>query len=414
MNTNNELSRDATCKAIYDLGQEHGINRLEIIKSIERGESYTDFQKTVLATISKRIQSERASFSQFSLVEFILSKASQKPQSKSNEVVLAEYGKPEGVIPTSALRTLTTAVDADGGITVDSELQELITPLDSGTPLQKLCSHVESQSNFTVPVKTTVSEASWESETGIPNQAQITFSEKKISGFYMRALTHFSKTLLNQSSIDVENLIRADLRQAINLTVESALINSDGDSGRAPVGLVHNPNIQTITHPQNVINYDHILELEEKLLDGNVAVNGSELNADLMQIENDEYSKITLAFLVGNGARRIMKKTPQFAGSEIPLFESGNFSNDYLEIKRDGTKRRPQVLGRKAISSNYAPSQSVFFGDFSELVIAKFQDLEILVDPFTLSTRNLIRVSVHANLSWYLRHDQAIVHLRQT
>ena len=166
MNTNNELSRDATCKAIYDLGQEHGIDRLEIIKSIERGESYTDFQKTVLATISKRIQSERAAFKTFSLTDFILSKANQKPQSKSNEVVLAEYGKPEGVIPTSALRTLTTAVDVDGGFTVEDELQELITPLDAGTPLQKLCSHVESQSNFTVPVKTTVSEASWESETG--------------------------------------------------------------------------------------------------------------------------------------------------------------------------------------------------------------------------------------------------------
>ena len=194
--------------------------------------------------------------------------------------------------------------------------------------------------------------------------------------------------------------------------MESALINSDGDSGRSPVGLANNPNIQIINHPQNVISYDHILELEEKLLDGNVAVNGDELNADLMQIENDQYNKITLAFLVGNGARRIMKKTPHFLGSEIPIWESGDYENPYLKIKQSGTKRRPQVLGRKAIASNYAPSQSCFFGDFSQLVIAKFQDLEILVDPFTLSTRNLIRVSVHANLSWYLRHDQAIVHLR--
>ena len=53
-NQNQELAKEATAQAIYSLAQEHGIDRLEIIKSIERGESYTDFKEKVLSILAKK------------------------------------------------------------------------------------------------------------------------------------------------------------------------------------------------------------------------------------------------------------------------------------------------------------------------------------------------------------------------
>ncbi len=410
-NPNSELAREAKCKAIYDLGKAHGIDHFIIFKAIEKGTSYTDFQQRVLSVLDQRKQSERASFKEFSLTDFILSKANQKPLSKCNQSILEEYGRGDEIVPLSAFKTLSKTVASDGGYTVDDELQsDLILPLDPETPIQQMASKIQAKSPFIVPEKTNASEAEWAPEVGAPTEASITFAEKKIAPFYLRTLSSFSKPLLQQSSIDIENFVRRDLRQAISLSIEKAIFDSDGSSGKAPIGLTQNSDIKIINHADGVISYDTLLEVESALLDSNAAMKGE--NQNLINIEGDEYNRITLAWVAGNRAKRILRGTPHWVGNSAPLWETGDYDNQYLRIKRDGTPNRPRVLDYKAVNSFYAPTQSVFFANWGDLVISKFSNVDLLVDPYTLSTRGIIRVSAHISVNWYWRHTSSCVHLR--
>jgi hypothetical protein len=51
-----------------------------------------------------------------------------------------------------------------------------------------------------------------------------------------------------------------------------------------------------------------------------------------------------------------------------------------------------RVNGRRAISSTQLPAGQVIFGKWSEMIIASWVGLEILVDPFTLAAQAKIRV----------------------
>ena len=186
-----------------------------------------------------------------------------------------------------------------------------------------MASKVQSNTPFIVPEKTNASQASWHPETGgMPTESQITFSEKKIEPFYLRTLSSFSKPLLQQSSIDIENFVRRDLRQAINLSIEKAIFDSDGDSGKAPIGLTNTSDITIIDHASGVISYDTLLQAEEILFSSNAVIKGETQN--LMNIEGDEYNRITLAWVAGNRAKRILRKTPHWAGNSTPLWETGD------------------------------------------------------------------------------------------
>ena len=195
-NPNRELAREAECKAMCDLGKDHGIDHHIIIRAIEENWSYIDFQKKVLSTIAARTKSERASFKEFSLTDWILSKANNKPHTKANASILSEYGRGEEVVPLSAFRTLSKTPDSAGGFTIDGRtaiyklIDNSLSPCGNTSSSKRLCSHVESQVDL-LPYqsKLTVIRSfrlgilrSW----GIPNRKlQITFSEKKISGFYL-------------------------------------------------------------------------------------------------------------------------------------------------------------------------------------------------------------------------------------
>ena len=413
MNTKNqELAKEHNAQAVYDLAKLHSVDFEIIQKAILRGTTYQDFKSEVLSIVSKRRATERARFSEFSLTDYIFSKADNKPLSSENKSILSEYGRGDDVVPLSAFRTLSKTPDSSGGFTIDDELQsELILPLSPSTPVQQMASQVESKTPFTIPVKTNASTADWEPESwGTPTESSITFAEKKIAPFYLRTLSSFSKPLLQQSSIDIENFVRRDLREAISLSIEKAIFSSDGSSGKAPIGLTNNSDIKIINHPDGIINYDHLLEAEEMLLNSNAAIKGE--NQNLENIEGGEYNQISLAWVAGNRAKRILRQTPHWAGNSTPLWEIGDYDNQYLRIKRDGTPTRPRVIDYKAVNSVYAPTQSLFFGNWGDLVISKFSNVALTIDPYTLSTRGIIRVSAHVSVNFYWRHTSSIIHLR--
>jgi len=64
----------------------------------------------------------------------------------------------------------------------------------------------------------------------------------------------------------------------------------------------------------------------------------------------------------------------------------------YLWENSDDDPTFGRVNGRRAISSTQLPAGQVLFGKWSEMIIASWIGIEILVDPYSLATTAEIRV----------------------
>ena len=53
--------------------------------------------------------------------------------------------------------------------------------------------------------------------------------------------------------------------------------------------------------------------------------------------------------------------------------------------------------------------QGIAFGDFSELIIGQWGDLDITIDPYTKATEGEVRLIVNAWFDAIVRRDNAIV-----
>ena len=418
-------------REIFMLGKKVGIDHHLVDRAIIEKTSVKAFKEQCLDFLKthSRFRSQADPEEEFSLRRFILDKSENRSLNTIEQSVI--FAEEQGVIPgnirgnlvpKSALdpvstgrRDLVAGVDASGGYTVDDELQKLISPLDPDTPIFNLVNKWDARNPFDVPIKSSASSAQWTAETGAAQGANITFDLKSVKPKHLRAWTTYSRELLLTSSTQVENLVRSDLRRAIRQGTEKAIIQSTGLSGQ-PLELQNNTAIRTVRYPTGALTYDHCERAEELLLDSNVAVmdamgNWKAGDASDPRIDNLK-KRLSTNWIVSPKFRRLAKKTPALgAGTSSAIWDSGNKGGEGVTVHGVGNQDDPKILEYGAYVSTYAGNDDAYFGNWSDLVMVQFGGLDIIVDPFTLSTRGLIRVTSLIMLDFFLRHDASIVRL---
>ena len=206
--------------------------------------------------------------------------------------------------------------------------------------------------------------------------------------------------------------MRSDLRMALAIGAEKALLKATGI--KQPLGLESNTDITTITRASaNAVTEDELLEAEESVLGSNVVVqspNGKNLESGENQM-NMRLKKAELAWIVSPKFRRLCKKTASLDGGSGNLWSTGNTGSDAVTIHRTGSTRQPKIIEHDAYVSSFANDNDAWLGDWSQIILNYFSSPEILVDPFTLSTRSLIRVTVSQYLDFHIRHADSVVRL---
>jgi len=66
-----------------------------------------------------------------------------------------------------------------------------------------------------------------------------------------------------------------------------------------------------------------------------------------------------------------------------------------------------EVNGYEAVISNQVASNDLWFGNFSDLIIAYFSGLDLMVDPYTHSTSGTVRVVALQDVDVAARHGQS-------
>ena len=223
--------------------------------------------------------------------------------------------------------------------------------------------------NVAIPRQSGSGTAYWVAESGAPSESQQTIDQVSLTPKTVAAYVDYSRRLMLQSSIDVENMVRADLATVLALKIDLAGLYGTG-SNSEPLGLKLTTGVGTESFAAATPTFAEVVGLESDIATAN-ALLGSPV------------------YLMNAAMRGGLKTKAKDAGSGLFVMEGG------------------EVNGYQGILSNQVESNDLWFGNFADLIIGYFSGLDLMVDPYTNSTSGTVRVVAMQDVDIAVRHPQS-------
>ena len=216
--------------------------------------------------------------------------------------------------------------------------------------------------NISIP-NYTGSTCGWKGELEAADNGKGTFGSVELSPKRLTAYIDISKQFLAQDSVGAEEMLRADIVNALISKLESTIFGDAAGDNTKPAGIF---NSAEVVAP----SYQAVCDAEAAVKD---------------------YSG-EKRFVMGPSAKSAFKQaTISGAKSDLRL------------LLEDG-----EVDGYPVSDSSNVVAGGYAFGDFGELVVAQWGGIDIVVDPYTLATKNAIRLVINAYFDAKVRRDGAI------
>jgi HK97 family phage major capsid protein len=226
--------------------------------------------------------------------------------------------------------------------------------------------------NIAIPRQTSAATAYWIGEGSAPTESQQAVDQVNMSPKGLAAFTDYSRRLLLQSSIDVENMIRNDFVRIMALEADRAALYGTGGANQ-PLGLLNTTGIgtQTITGVGTFVEY---IGMETDL---------GAANADAG----------TLRYIVNATTRGGLKSVEKAANTAQFVYERVNGQDE--------------INGYPVIVSNQLLSNDCVFGDFSQMVMGFWSGLDLMVDPYAGATAGNVRIIAMQDMDIAVRQPTA-------
>lgn len=248
-------------------------------------------------------------------------------------------------------------VQGEGGVhdqVVETEIEGILEPLYANSVLAKLGARWYTglpMGDVQIPVMGK-SSVKWEGETDEADATGNAFTTVKLQPKRLSAYVDISKQLIAQDTIGVEAAIRRDIVNALNDKLEATLFGNAAGTTEQPQGLFYN-----VTET-NVDDFAGLCAFE-------AAVENENVYGNMKYVLNPS----------AKAAFRCMIKGTNATGM---VYENGEM---------DGIET--------FVTTNVA-SKKFIYGDFSNLVVGSWGNVEITVDPYTQATKGCIRLIINA------------------
>ena len=379
-------------KEIIDLAARH--NKRDLAdKAISNGISVEEFRGVLLENISNdtpletpsEIGMSKEEVREFSLVKAIRAMANPSDRKAQQDAAFEfecsaeaarQYGKdaqgimlPADVLRTWGKRDLNTSDDSTliaedyrGDSFIDVLRNESSVMQAGATMLRGL------QGNVVIPKKTAASSAGWiATEGSAAAESEFTSGSVTMSPKVIGAFTDATRLLLQQSSLDVENLIRDDLTKSIATAIDLGALAGSGSSGQ-PTGISNTTGINTTTFAAANPTWAEIVAMESAIANDN-ALSGS------------------LGYICRPADFGTLKTTEKATNTAQFVVNPDNSMNGYNVVR-----------------SNQVTSGDFYFGNFADLLIGMYGGLDITVDPYALSTSGGVRIVALQTVDVAVRH----------
>lgn len=281
-------------------------------------------------------------------------------------------------------RDLQANVFGQGGATVATDLiPSVIEILRNRMVTERLGVHVMAglEGNIVIPRQTATATA-----YSVPEITGLTISTQALDQISMTphrvgAYNQYSKQLILQSSIDVENFIRDDLTKVIALDWDRIILNGQGSASEA-LGIMNTPGIGSMTFGgaaswANIVLFETII---------------AAMNADVAN----------MAYVTDPTAKGKLKTAAKlFTGATtvaaFPLWD-GNLGDSTA----DGV-----MNGYRAAATNQMPNHQLLFGNFEDVILGLWGGYDVVVNPYSLDTNAEVRITVNTWGDVTVRHPQS-------
>ena len=199
------------------------------------------------------------------------------------------------------------------------------------------------------------------------------FGQIAFSPHNFGAYTEVSRQLLLQSSPAVDLVVTADLTRGAATKVDDQFFNGTGASGQ-PTGIFNTAGIGTTSGSS--FAWATVLTMQDTVLNANV-------------------SGERLAWVASPDVAKLLAGKQRFTGTNSPLWEGS---------LRDGV-----VGGLPAASSTVIPASTIALIDFSQTLIAEWDVLQIMADPFTKFQSGIVGIRAMFTIDIGVTHVAAVM-----
>lgn len=288
--------------------------------------------------------------------------------------------KAQGVfVPLSAIesRAVNTTSTAPELVPTIHRADQYIEPFRNSLLARRLGVRVLSglSGNLSIPKHGTGTTVGWVAENAALPTGDMSFDGVTLAPKHAGGITEQSRQLIMQSSPDIEQLVRDDLSFMLAQAIDSALIKGGGTN--EPVGVLSTSGIQTAS--LSTLSWQNVLAMLQKL---------DIVNASAANIVASTKAKAKLA------------GTLKAAGIAGYIMEGGKvgdlpayFSNQVAE--KTGTPNTGRVIA----------------GDWSQVMLGIWSEVDILVNPFaeTAYNKGNVLIRAMATVDAAVRHPEAFV-----
>ena len=215
-----------------------------------------------------------------------------------------------------------------------------------------------------IPRQTAATSYYWVGEGGTLTEAEATFDKVNLSPKHIGTYSMITRQMLQQSTPDIEMLVRADLIAQLALGIDAAALYGTGSSNQ-PLGISAQSGIGSVVGGTNgaAITIDNLIDLETALAAANAP--------------DDSLAYLTNAKVVG-ALKKLKSTTGQYLWTNSP---NGQRSATPGEINGYTVARTNQARSNLTKGTSSVASE-VYFGNWSELLVGEWGVLEIVPNPY--------------------------------
>lgn len=259
---------------------------------------------------------------------------------------------------TRAVTQTVTAADGVHDEIVETEFKGLLEPLYADSVISNLGITIYNglpAGDFKVSAMGKGA-AAWADETGIAADSKNTFTHVTLQPKRISAQLSYSKQFLAQDTIGAEAAIRRDIYNALVAQIQSTMLSADAAGTNKPAGIFNG------VTAKNISSYAELCNVEADVDDSNV--------------------KGERKYLMSNKAKAILRCMPKSSlATELVLH-----GND--------------IDGTQVIANSDVPTTQYAYGDFSNIVMGTWGNVDLIIDPYTLAAENSVRIVVNAFVDW--------------
>ena len=205
------------------------------------------------------------------------------------------------------------------------------------------------QGNVTIPKQTGANTAYWlANEATAITEGNLTFGQLSLTPKNVGAYQEVSRQLIMQSDPSVDALVMNDLSKVLALAIDLAVLEGSGSSGQ-PTGISNTAGIGSVTGTSIAWSNTGILKFQTDVAGANALADNC-------------------AYITTPAIAALLIARQRFSSTDSPIW-MGNVL--------EGT-----IAGFRALATLQVTAASMVFGDFSQVIIADWGQLELALNPY--------------------------------